>query len=152
MSLQKHPTLLIIIVIFMPASPEPNRLNHAHHVRMLFVALGMFFVGGGVLMLGIFLPVLPTTPFMLLAADCFARSSEKFYQWLPDHLLFRRTVREWQEYRSIPRRTKWVAILTMAATLCISIVFVVPRRPKQGVLTLLGIVPAVYLYRIPSRD
>jgi len=134
----------------MPASSGPNQLNHATHVRWLFLALGLLFVGVGVL--GIFLPVLPTTPFMLLAAACFARSSERFYQWLLDHPLFGRTVREWQEHRRIPRRTKWVAILTMAATLGISIVFFIPRGPVQWALVLLGIGLAIFLYRIPSHD
>lgn len=129
---------------------EPARRNHARHVRWLFLALGLLFVGVGVL--GIFLPVLPTTLFMLLVAACFTRSSERFYQWLLDHPLFGCTVREWREHRSIPRRTKWVAIFTMGATLGISIVFFIPRGPVQWALALFGIGLAIFLYRIPSRD
>lgn len=136
----------------MPASPESSRTEfaqHSRHVRWIFLALGVFFVGVGIV--GIFLPVLPTTPFMLLAAACFARSSDRFYHWLLNHAVFGRSVREWREHRSIPRRTKWVAILTMAATLAISIVFFIPRGPLQWALALLGVALAIYLYRIPSR-
>ena len=116
----------------------------------MFLLLGLGFVGLGVA--GIFLPVLPTTPFMLLAAACFARSSERFYNWLLNHRIFGHTVREWQQHRSIPRRTKWLAIVTMAATLAVSIIFFVPHAELQVGLALFGVVLAIYFYRIPSRD
>lgn len=110
---------------------------------MGFVALGVA---------GIFLPLLPTTPFLLLAAACFARSSERFHHWLLHHPVLGSTVREWQQHRSIPRRTKWIAIATMAVALGSSIVLFVSHPPLQAALALLGAGLAVYLYRIPSRD
>jgi uncharacterized membrane protein YbaN (DUF454 family) len=89
---------------------------------------------------------------MLLAAACFARSSERFHDWLLNHRIFGTTVRAWQQHRSLPRRTKWLAILTMAGTLSISIVLVVSNPWLQFALAVFGGVLAVYLYRIPSRD
>lgn len=129
---------------------KPARKHHRPEVRWMFLLLGLGFVGLGVA--GIFLPVLPTTPFMLLAAACFARSSERFYHWLLNHRVFGATVREWQQHRSIPRRSKWLAIITMAATLAVSVVFFVPHTELQVALALFGVVLAIYLYRIPSRD
>jgi uncharacterized membrane protein YbaN (DUF454 family) len=126
------------------------RKHHRREVRWLFLLLGLGFVAIGVA--GIFLPVLPTTPFMLLAAACFARSSERFYHWLLNHRILGHTVREWQQHRSIPRRTKWFAIITMAATLAVSVIFFVPHPELQFALALFGVVLAIYLYRIPSRD
>ncbi|MDH3309671.1 MAG: YbaN family protein [Gammaproteobacteria bacterium] len=128
----------------------PARQHHRREVRLVFFLLGLGFVALGVA--GIFLPVLPTTPFMLLAAACFARSSERFYRWLLNHRVFGATVREWQQHRSIPRRTKWVAIITMATTLAVSVVYFVPHAELQVVLVLFGVALAIYLYRIPSRD
>lgn len=129
---------------------QPVRRHHRREVRGLFLVLGFGFVALGVA--GIFLPVLPTTPFMLLAAACFARSSERFHHWLLHHRLLGATVREWEQHRSIRRRTKWIAIVTMAATLAVSVIFFVPHPALQVALALFGLALAIYLYRIPSRD
>ena len=61
-------------------------------------------------------------------------------------------VREWRQYRSIPYRTKVFAIVMMAATLTVSIVFFVPKGWMQGALAAFGVLLAAWLYRVPSRD
>jgi hypothetical protein len=119
-------------------------------LRAAYLAAGFVFLGIGVL--GVVLPVLPTTPFVLLAAACFARSSDRFHQWLLDHRYFGPLVREWRQYRSIPYRTKVFAIVMMAATLTVSIVFFVPKGWMQGALAAFGVLLAAWLYRMPSRD
>lgn len=119
-------------------------------VRLVFVALGTLFVLVGVA--GVFLPVLPTTPFMLVAAACYARASTRFYNRLLNNPVVGPTVLEWRCYRSIPWRAKLTAIGLMSVTLAISIVFFVPDRRLQLALALFGVLLAIYLYRIPSRD
>ena len=119
-------------------------------VRLLFVALGTLFVLLGIA--GALLPVLPTTPFMLLAAACYARASTRFYNWLLNNAAFGPTILEWRRHRSIPWRVKLGAIALMAATLSISIIFFVPWPELQAALALFGLLLATYMYRIPSRD
>jgi uncharacterized membrane protein YbaN (DUF454 family) len=119
-------------------------------VRAVFLAAGIALLGLGIA--GIFLPLLPTTPLVLLAAGCFARSSRPFHDWLLAHRLFGPMIEEWQRYRSIPYRTKIIAILTMAATLGASIVLFVEPPWLKGLLAVSGVALAVWLYRIPSRD
>jgi hypothetical protein len=119
-------------------------------VRVLLVALGSAFVVLG--LVGLFTPVLPTTPFLLLAAACYARASRRFYNWLLNNRSFGPTILEWQQHRSIAYRTKLVAIAMMATTLTISIVFFVANPWLQGALALFGLSLAIYMYRIPSRD
>lgn len=119
-------------------------------VRLMFVALGTLFVAIGIA--GILLPVLPTTPFMLLAAACYARASTRFYNWLLNNRVFGPTILEWRRHRSIPYRVKWTAILLMAVTLGISIVFFVPWPELQAALAIFGVLLGAYLYNIPSRD
>ena len=119
-------------------------------MRGLYVALGMLALALGVI--GIFLPVLPTTPFVLLAAACFARGSQRFHRWLLGQRTFGPIVREWEQYRSIPYRTKLTAVVLMALTFGASIVFFVRPGWLQLVLALFGVGLAVWLYRLPSRD
>ena len=119
-------------------------------MRGLFVALGILALALGVI--GIFLPVLPTTPFVLLAAACFARGSQRFHRWLLDQPTFGPIVREWEQYRSIPYRTKLTAVVLMTLTFGASIVFFARPGWLQLVLALIGVGLAVWLYRLPSRD
>lgn len=130
-------------------SAEMNR-HDSPAMRLLFVGLGTLFLLLGIA--GAFLPVLPTTPFMLLAAGCYARASSRFYNWLLNNPTFGPTILEWRRYRSIPWRTKLTAIALMAMTLGISIVFFVPWPELQMALALFGLLLATGLYRIPSRD
>ena len=119
-------------------------------VRVLLVAAGTLCVGLG--LLGLFMPVLPATPFLLLAAACYARASNRFYNGLLNNRTFGPTIREWRRYRSIAYRTKLTAIALMAMTLTVSIVFFVRNPYLQAALAGLGAALAIWLYRIPSRD
>ena len=81
-------------------------------MRYVFLCLGWFFVALGVI--GAFLPVLPTTPFLLLAVACFARSSPKLEAWLMEHKTFGPPLKNWRERGAISRRAKIMAISLMA--------------------------------------
>ena len=123
--------------------------SHEHGspvVRALFFVAGALSLGLGIA--GTFLPVLPTTPLVLLAAACFARSYRPFHEWLLAHRLFGPMLREWHEHRRIPCRTKLTAIAMMAVTLGTSIVFFIePPWLKAGLATF-GVGLAVWLYRL----
>ena len=83
--------------------------------NLLLKVLGMAFVALG--FAGVFLPLLPTTPFLLLAAACFARSSPAFHDWLLTHRLLGPYIRDWERDRSIPLAAKLTAVAMMAASL-----------------------------------
>lgn len=84
-------------------------------MRMLWLLAGYLFLGLG--LLGALLPVLPTTPFLLLAAGCFARSSPRLHRWLLGHPLFGPPIRNWEENGAISRPAKRLAVGSMAAVL-----------------------------------
>ena len=77
-------------------------------IKWVLRGIGIVSVGLGVL--GIFVPLLPTTPFLLLAAACFVRSSPRLYAWLIHHPWFGRYILYYREYRAIPLRIKVVAL------------------------------------------
>ena len=84
------------------------------------------FTSLGLGLLGILLPLLPTTPFVLLAAFAFADSSEKMHQWLLDHNVFGPLIDDWRRYGSIRRSAKIATVISMLAILAISWWFDVP--------------------------
>jgi hypothetical protein len=75
---------------------------------------------------GAALPLLPTTPFLLLAAFCFARSSQRLHDWLLGHRQFGPLIRAWQRERAIPRRAKRAAYVSMAAVFALSLLLAAP--------------------------
>ena len=101
-----------------------ERRDYSHEVRkhrflwvqVVFAALGTLFLLIGIA--GVFLPLLPTTPFLLLATACYARSSRRFYNWLMNHPVFGPLIIEWRTYHSIPWRIKLVAVTTQPCTSC----------------------------------
>lgn len=119
-------------------------------VRLVFAGLGTLFMGLGVL--GIFLPVLPTTPFLLLAAACYARASRRVFHWLLNHRHFGPLIREWREHRAMPYRAKRRALWLIALSFAISIGFFVPGWPAKVAMGVGGLILMVWIARIPSRD
>ncbi len=79
--------------------------------RFIFLVMGLFFVGLGIV--GIFLPILPTTPFMIIALGCFARGSQTLHDWLYNHRLFGPSLQTWDEHRVIPPIAKIFAVAAM---------------------------------------
>lgn len=86
-------------------------------LRPLYFAAGILFVGVGIA--GYFLPVLPGTIWLILAAACFARSSPRFEAWLVNHPKFGPSVVAWRQHGAIPRRIKFIAIGMMAISFAV---------------------------------
>lgn len=76
--------------------------------------------------IGIFLPVLPTVPFVLLASICYAKSSERLYQWLMNHPYFGPPLQEWKRTKSLPLPVKFLAISMIAVSAGFSIFVLIP--------------------------
>ncbi len=87
--------------------------------RILLLICGTFFLAIG--FIGIFLPLLPTTPFLLLAAACYARGSKKFYNWLITNKWFGEYIKNYREKKGISIKTKVFAILILWITISYSI-------------------------------
>jgi len=117
--------------------------------KPLLIVLGICFVALAVL--GIFLPVLPTTPLLLLALACFAKSSEKLHDWLLSHKTLGPPIRQWHETRSIPRKAKVIAIITIFISALITLPTVDSYNMKI-VLTAVLIIPVVIILKIRTTD
>lgn len=114
-------------------------------MRALWLALGGMFLGLG--LLGVVLPVLPTTPFLLLAAGCFARSSPRLHGWLLGHRLFGPPIRNWEENGAISRRSKRLAVVSMVAVLGLSVMLGVSWKVLVAQTVLIAVGAAFVLTR-----
>jgi hypothetical protein len=116
----------------------------------LLVGAGVASVGLGIL--GIFVPVLPTTPFLLLAAACFVRSSDRLYRWLLGNRLFGKYIRRYREGAGVPLTSKAVTVALLWATLAASAFLAVPPRLwwARLLLLLVGIGVTIHVARIPT--
>jgi len=110
--------------------------------RLLWNIFGFICVALGVI--GIVLPLLPTTPFLLLAAFAFARGSDRFSIWLLGHPVLGPPIKNWQDHRIIPVRAKILAIVFMGTALLISYLLAVPNY-VLGIQALVMIPVSIFL-------
>jgi len=115
---------------------------------------GVFFALGSVALVlgfvGIFLPILPTTPFLLVTAWCYSKSSKKFHAWLLNHRWFGKYIRDYQEGRGIPVQTKVVSIATLWATILVSIIFFIDVIYANIAMLAIAACVTAYLLWLPT--
>jgi len=117
-------------------------------IRVLLIACGTLCVALGVL--GIFVPVLPTTPFLLLAAICYMRSSERFYHWLLNNRWFGEYIKNYQEGRGIPLREKTLTLIALWLTIGSTTLLVVSVWWGQLILLGVAVVVTIHLVMIKT--
>lgn len=115
--------------------------------KLLLRILGILCVFLGVL--GIFLPILPTTPFLLLASWAFLKSSEKLYHWLMNHPFLGLYIRSYLEYKGVSKTHKIMAILTLWLTMGISMILV-DLNWVRGLLVLIGLGVTIHLLKLKT--
>ena len=116
--------------------------------RILLVCVGTFFVGLGVL--GIFLPVLPTTCFLLLAASCYAKSSARLHHWIMYNKWFGAYLRNYRAGKGIPQKTRMYTLSLLWLSLAYSGLFVIDTLWIQLILALVGAGVTLHLFSIPT--
>ncbi|UAN64190.1 DUF454 family protein [Serratia sp. JSRIV006] len=117
--------------------------------RWLLIILGWLAVV--LATLGVMLPLLPTTPFLLLAAWCFARSSPRFHHWLLYRSWFGSYLRHWQQHKALPPGAKWKAVLVIVLTFAASL-WLVNLWWVRGVLLAILVILLTFMLRLPVID
>lgn len=101
--------------------------------------------------IGIFLPVLPTTPFLLLAAACYLRSSQRLYDWLLSNKYFGSYIRDYYEDRGIPLHAKVAALSLLWPSLICSIVFFIDFFWAKVAVATIGVLVSAYILSIKTK-
>ncbi len=109
----------------------------------LFIGLGF---------IGIFLPLIPTTPFLLLASTIFFRTSKKFHKWLINHKIFGVFIKNYIKHKAIPLKAKIAAIFSIWLTLPLSVFIFVPIFFVQLSIIMIGLIVSIKIFSIPTLD
>jgi len=117
--------------------------------RRILIGAGTLSTGLGII--GIFVPILPTTPFLLLAAACYMRSSERFYRWLINNRILGAYVRNYIEGKGMPVKIKMFTILLLWLTIALTIVFGVQNIVIKIVLICIAVGVTAHIALIKSR-
>ena len=117
-------------------------------VRWLLILAGTISVALGIA--GIFIPLLPTTPFLLLAAACFAGSSPTLSRWLLTNRWFGSYIRNYREGRGLPAKVKAVSVISLWLTIGYSALFIVPVFIGQVALVAVGAGVTVHILSRPT--
>ncbi|GAP37670.1 YbaN family protein [Piscinibacter sakaiensis] len=128
-------------------TPEPPPPTAPAWQRPAWIAAGVLALLLG--LLGVVLPLLPTVPFVLLAAGCFARGSRRWEQWLLDHPRLGPPLRDWRATRAVPLAAKWLATAMMAGS-SLAAALTLPGA-WRAVPALCCTAVAVWLWRLPTR-
>jgi len=119
--------------------------------RVFWFSLGIIFTGIG--LMGIVIPGLPTTPLMILAAACFAKSSQRFYNWIINNRMFGEHVKNYREGNGIPKRIKPVILGTMWAFVLFAVFIAIPDSAPEisrNATVILAVIGTIFILRIPS--
>jgi hypothetical protein len=119
-------------------------------VRGVLIIAGTIFVGLGIL--GIVLPLLPTTPFLLLALACYTRSSQRLYNWILNNKLFGDYIENYIKRKGIPLKIKMVSISLLWTTILISAIFFVHFFFIRIMLILIAVAVTIHILKIQTLD
>ncbi len=127
---------------------SPRKMIHHPILRPLVLALGWVSTALGVA--GMFLPVLPTTPFLLLAAACFIRTSPKFYNWLVAHPKLGRYLVYYLDGKGVPLKAKIYTLLVLWGSIILTAFVLLNSFYVRCILPLIGLGVSVYIYSLPT--
>jgi uncharacterized membrane protein YbaN (DUF454 family) len=117
-------------------------------MRPIYLIAGLLALGLGVI--GVFLPLIPTTGPLLLAAFFFGRSSDRLHHWLTNHPRFGRMISDFEEGRGISRATKIVAVVMMVAAFAFSTIVVLSHPLARGVVAAIGVGAIIFVLTLPT--
>ena len=134
----------------MQQEPESTKQTKASQklVRALFFVAGTVSLVLGTI--GIVLPILPTTPFLLLALACYFRSSERMTHWMLNNKYFGKYIRNYRDGKGIPLKTKLFALTILWTTIVISSFFIIPVLIVQIILFIVATAVTIHLVRLPT--
>lgn len=129
-------------------STKKGKIRTGNWIKPILIVAGTLFVGLGVI--GIFLPVLPTTPFLLLAATCYAKSSRRFYCWLLNNRWFGVYIRNYRQKKGMPLKIKILTVVLLWLTILVSVIFAVQSLAVRIILIIIAFGVSLHILSIKT--
>ncbi len=101
---------------------------------------------------GIFVPVLPTTPFLLISAACYMKGSGRMYNWLVNHKVLGTFIKQYFEYRAVSQRTKLISIAFLWTGISISIIFFIESALVRIIVSAVAVGVTIHIAKIRNLD
>ncbi len=117
-------------------------------MKYLFIFLGFLFTILGAI--GVFLPILPTVPFLLLASICFAKGSERFHNWFKSTKLYKNNLESFEKDRSMTLKTKWSILIPVTILLLVAFFMMKNIYGRTFIAVLILVKYYVFLFRIKT--
>ena len=115
-------------------------------IKVLLVICGTIALALGAI--GIVVPGLPTTVFLLIAAACYVRSSERMYNWLLNHKVFGKFIKDYQKHKAMPLKSKIIALVSMWSMISISTIFFLQSTTVRIIVLMSGVVGMIVILRV----
>lgn len=119
------------------------------HKKHILIIAGTIFVLLGII--GIFLPILPTTPFLLLAAACYFRSSDRFYHWLLNNRILGTYIRNYLEGKGMPVKSKVITLFLLWLTIGLTILFGIQNIVVRIILVIIAMGVTIHIISLKTR-
>ncbi|MEC9451658.1 MAG: YbaN family protein [Chloroflexota bacterium] len=140
----------------MPENNSPHEMKKSRFllIRLFWISLGSIFVGIGTI--GIFVPGLPTTVFLILASACYIRSSERLYNWLIKNKTFGKYIKDFREGKGMPQRAKITALSMMTIFVLLAVLpfspIAIPNNTMRIIILAVGMIGFYYVsFRVPTK-
>ena len=117
-------------------------------MKILLIIVGLLFLGLG--FIGIVIPGLPTTPFLLLATAMFVRSSDRLYNWVLQNKYCCHYIKAYREHKAIPQKAKTISLITMWSMILLSVFVFIPVLEIKFIVLVLGVIGTIVLLIIPT--
>ena len=140
----------------MPENNSPHEMKKSRFliIRIIWILLGSLFVAIGTI--GVFVPGLPTTVFLILAAACYVRSSERLYNWLIRNKRFGKYIKDFREGKGMPQRAKIIALSMMTIFILLAILpfspIAIPNNTIKIIVLIVGLIGFYYVsLKVPTK-
>lgn len=117
-------------------------------LKAILIALGSLFLGLG--FVGIVVPGLPTTPFLLLSAACYVKTSERLYSWLINHKILGKYIGDFVGKRAMTMRSKIISISMMSIMIILSVIIAIPSFYVKIIVLIFGMIGILVIVSIPT--